>query len=314
METIQMDIANFNLTFGNDHAPMLEYLEDYLWPAINMDFVRIKGDNKFSFSSLEIIETERGYALTGLLIVDTKLVIKSERDNDGKLVESNKSFPSSPYSYFCIFLKNHRMVFIKNQKGSPDLKSLGVTVRSFLSEYKKQENKRRKDNKLPSFNLNVIGIPTKKNVEEYLKTVNKIKKMRMRFYPLNGEDIDLDDLAIQKIMEIVTPRKFVGSNTGSLQFNSPENKENVGHLMSGLNGTVETTLEVEYFDGNKGKIKNSQVSEKISIDVDSEQIIDEIDVIVETAEELDLIKKESNENNKIYAKYLDRIKQLIPFK
>lgn len=42
MDEKNMQFANFNITFGENNSPMLEYFEDVVFPAFNCDYIRGK--------------------------------------------------------------------------------------------------------------------------------------------------------------------------------------------------------------------------------------------------------------------------------
>ncbi|MBP1042387.1 hypothetical protein I6N95_15310 [Vagococcus sp. BWB3-3] len=315
MELVKMDIANFNLTFGKEQMPMLNHFEDFLLPALKMDYVREKQDNSFSFNSIKVIDTDNGFALTGIIIKDTRLEVRSIIDKEGNLVETDREHPSAPYSFFCVFLKNHRMIFVPNQKGSPNLVSFSATVNLFLYEYRRRYNlSREKDGKptrLPIYQLNIVGIPSKRNIKAAIQKVDKVNKMKLRFYPLNGEDLDLANVALSKIRELSVTRNYVDSNTGGVTFNSPKDLDNVANLMEGLGGTVDSTLFVTLKDGGKGQIKNQQISEKIQVQIPTKHVIDEVAPLIEKAGKLETITTVSSENQKNYKKFLPKIREIF---
>lgn len=76
-----------------------------------------------------------------------------------------------------IFLKNHRMVLVKNQKGSPDIRSFKSTFSGVIHKYISIENKCRKEKHqqmlLRPKNVAVTGIKTKQSIKEVLKGHDK---------------------------------------------------------------------------------------------------------------------------------------------
>ncbi|EGO6570122.1 hypothetical protein [Enterococcus faecalis] len=310
MRDVNVDIANFNLTFGKEKLPLLTHFEDFIFPAFKSGLVREVDGTKYMFESVKLIETNEGLAIKGFLVKDTMLEVKSQYE-DGRLIETDKLYPSAPYSLFCMLLKNHRMILVPNQKGSPDLRSFNVTARTILKMYRKEENKiREKTNKelIPYFDLRVTGLPSKKELLEELKGVKKIDSLKIRFYPLNGEDINSFDVINEDIVRI---RELVGSNTGNLTLNSPENKRKTAELVEELGDTVDATLNVEYADKSKGKIKNNSFAEKRVLSIDSNQVRDDDQKIIEDMVEVPKLVKTSDTNQKTYNRFIGKLKKLL---
>lgn len=310
MRKVNIDIANFNLTFGDKESPLLTYFEEFLYPAFTSEIIREVDDTRYMFKSVELIETKEGLALKGIFIKDTILEVKSEVEGV-ILVEKNKIYPSAPYSLFCILLKNHRMILVPNQKGSPDLRSFNVTARTILKQYRKEENKKREEQDkepIPYFDLRVTGLPSKVKLLEELKQVKQIDSLKIRFYPLNGEDLDSSDIVNEHIGLL---RERIGSRTGNLTLNSPDNKKETAELVEELGDTVDVTLQVKYADNSRGKIKNDSYTEKRQLEIEGNQVSDEDEEIISDMIQIPNIIKTSEANQKIYDKFLGKIKKLL---
>lgn len=187
-------IANFNLVFyGKEEEPLLTHFDTILMPALTSGVKRTSGDSKYFLLDVDVRQSEDGeYVLKGLIVKQTVLEVKSDLDEDGKLVEKDEKYPTAPYSMFVIYLKNHRMLYVQNQKGSPSLDNFKATIKYLLNAYVDKENKEL-DEELPIPILNVVGIPMRKKLKEALEDVEKINQLCLRFYPLNG-DIDYSGL------------------------------------------------------------------------------------------------------------------------
>lgn len=122
----KISIANFNVVFfdGKEEKSLLDYFDTIFMPAINQNIVRRSGDSTYRLMEVKIMESEKGYVLTGVLVKQTVLEIKSDLDESGNLIEKDEKIPTAPYSTFAIYLKNHRMIYAENQKGSPDLRNI----------------------------------------------------------------------------------------------------------------------------------------------------------------------------------------------
>lgn len=203
------------------------------------------------------------------------------------------------------------MILVPNQKGSPDLRSFNVTARTILKQYRKEENKKREEQDkepIPYFDLRVTGLPSKVKLLEELKQVKQIDSLKIRFYPLNGEDLDSSDIVNEHIGLL---RERIGSRTGNLTLNSPDNKKETAELVEELGDTVDVTLQVKYADNSRGKIKNDSYTEKRQLEIEGNQVSDEDEEIISDMIQIPNIIKTSEANQKIYDKFLGKIKKLL---
>ena len=89
MKTVKKSamIANFNITFGDDEQPMMNYFDSVLYPAMCANKVRKKDDVEYLVKYVSILKDEKEeYVLVGNVIKKTVLEVKSDLDVDGELV------------------------------------------------------------------------------------------------------------------------------------------------------------------------------------------------------------------------------------
>lgn len=305
-----MTIANFNVVFGENEEPLLNYFDIVIMPAFKNDYIRKRGDNEYNFLNVDVIEVgEDDYALSGIIVKKTTLEVKSKFDEKKNLIETDEIYPTAPYSSFVIFLKNHRMVLVKNQKGSPDLKNFSATFKAVLNSYIREENKNRKDSEieeLPIPIVNIVGIPMKTSIEVSLKNVSKINKLTLKFYPLNG-DLDFSDLFEGMTTDL---RKKVGSKTGSVTLNSPTSVNGVIDVITAAQGTIDPVFKVTFPDKSKGTITNGTLSESMDILIDKGSISEEIEQIADKSKNFENISAVSEGNKKIFE---EKKSNIIPF-
>jgi hypothetical protein len=293
-------IANFNVTFGEMEEPLLDYFDILVYPAFKSDIKRYHRDKDsqdtdiYYFMDVQLIDlAEDEFVLTGKYIKETVLEVKSVVQNN-QLIQKNDRYPAAPYSVFYIFLKNHRMVFIKNQKGSPDIRSFATTTRYILDQYRRIENKTR-DEKLPISLVNVVGIPMREDLEKALEPVDKIEWLKLRFYPLNG-DWEIEDLIESSSTNL---RKIVEAKTGNIMLNSPESKAGIIQLLDAAQGIVDATMQVRNKNNTRSKINNDNISEQITWNLDEDSINDP-KVMKNYLMELKSINHVSKSNKAIY--------------
>jgi hypothetical protein len=300
-------LANFNVTFGDKEEPMLNYFDEIVYPALNSRIKLNRGKKtSYFFDNIKIIEYAEGaYVLVGMLIKDTILEIKSKYTQTQGLTHEHEEHPSAPYSIFAIFLKNHRMVLVKNQKGSPDLRSFNSVVRDIFKRFRKEENKKRKKGqKLPYSMVHIVGLPIKGTIEEKLKEVLKIEKLIIRKYPLNG-DIDFFPIFEELSDEL-------GSKTSRMVFNSPDNKNKVVEVIDGSSGIVKTELRVRYKNGSRGKLNEDDFTENLEIDLnDDDEFDNKVNNIVGYVTDHKEVSSCSEENNNIYRRNMGKIKGIF---
>jgi len=141
-----MYFANFNITFGADEQPMLEHFKDIIYPAFCSNYKRGKEEKPpvFYFDDISIKEYNNELVMVGNYIKNTKYEIYTSI-MDGKLQSTPSSIPTAPYSRFVIFLKNHRMVLVKNESSSPDVRSFQATVRKMMMDFILKSNRKIKE-------------------------------------------------------------------------------------------------------------------------------------------------------------------------
>lgn len=311
----KVSVANFNIVFlekDDREAPLLEYFDNIIMPALNSNIQKASGEDKYIIMNSEIRESRNGeYVLTGYFVKKTVLERYSDLDSDGKLISLDDRYSAAPFSTFIIYLKNHRMIFIENQKGSPKLSSFRSTVKYILETFVKKHNEGLNDSSnevLPIPLVNVIGIPSRKSMENELKDVEKISKLTLRFFPLNGDG----DVEFSGVFSVLSKefRKVLGSKTGLVQYNSPQNKQGVIEVLSAVEGTVEPIIEVIDKNNAKKTIRQDRISEHMKMSVSAQNLKEEMEGFIYEGSKLESIDYVSKENQDIYEKSKGKI---IPF-
>lgn len=274
----KMYLANFNLTFGVNDEPLLDWLDEFIIPALNSGIKReLSNKSLIMFEDAKIEEVEKNnLVLTGVIIKDKVVDIYNEYTEEG-LIDTDKHYKSAPYSVFMIFLRNHRMVLIKRQSESPDLRLFTSSLMEVLKDYRKFANTKRKEEKIPllPYAINGIkGIKDEKDISNALKEVKKVKKLTLKLLPRNNEWGGWDGL-IDGLDEQI--RKESASKTVKVVVTSPRSKQGVEKILKETNGLLQTELDVEYYSGdfdeegkerkNLGKIKDNQMTQAMDVDM-----------------------------------------------
>lgn len=277
-DTKQMYVADLNVVFGKNEEPLIKWVDNIVLPALSANLGNEESEKTtYIFDDIKLKEIEENeYIIQGILIKDTVLEVMSEYTKDKGLEKKNKRIKSSPYSIFMIYLRNHRMVLVKNQNGSPDIRSFGSAFKNSVKRYVTDQNNIRKSegkDLYPMPKTHIAGIKTTQSVKESLKDVEKIQQLIFKFYPLNSE-WDCDSM-FGEIDEKI--RKTISSKKGRMIFQSPESKEGVAKIIEATEGLVKTEMKVLYNSDvsltgtkRKGTIKDSEISEVMNIDITSE--------------------------------------------
>lgn len=263
-EVKKLSIANFNITYGEDNEPMLTHFHDILYPAFcNEQKVRTsKNVSYFSDVELKLINSE--YVLTGNLIRETHYRVRTIVV-DNELVSSPSSVPTAPYSRFLIYLKSHRMILVKNEGQSPNLKSFQAVLRKVVERYIREVNRERDKADSPLFPnalINIVNMPLPDSIDETIKEFAKIKSINLRFFPLNN---DIDPAPLLGLVR--STMNSIDSKTGNLTFNSPKSANGISDLFqdSVASGVASATVTGEKEDGTKVKITDNQLGSELQI-------------------------------------------------
>lgn len=316
METKKMYLANLNVTFGVEDEPLLKWMDEFVYPALLSGFKRKLSDKtKVMFENVAIEKVDQEYVLRGIVIKDTVLDIYNEYDEDDGLKEVNSHPKSAPYSAFVIFLKNHRMVLVRNQKGSPDLRLFASTFSQTLKYYRQEQNKVRKEQNqdiLPDYIVTVRGIISRASIEEVMEKVKKIKSLTFIMKPRNNEVGGLYGLLDELDDRI---RKQSQSKDLKIKVNNPNAKGVIADMLYETDGLVETEMEVEYYNEQydeqskkykkKGKIKDNEVSQVMDIGIAGE-LRDCFSIIVQHCVNITQLNVVNNENLNEYNIFVNK--------
>ena len=315
MQKKKMCIANFNTVFetNDKEMPMLEYFDTIIVPAFTSGYVKKYNETKLFFDEINVIEDSDGeYILTGILVKDTVLEVKHNYDyQEGKLIDKNGKYQSSPYSLFAIYLKNHRMILVRDQKGSPSLSNFRTTIKAAIDNHIRKANRilEMEDKELlPIPLVNVVGISSGHDINKILGEVEKVSKLVLRFYPLNGDgDIDLSEV----YGGILKTRRALGCPTGNISYNSPQKTNEVGELITKIDGTLEPIVWVRYHGSTiDSKITMDSIIENTEISIKDDDTKKSLNQILEECKKNKKISYTSKENDEIYKRNQGKI---VPF-
>lgn len=336
METKICTIANFNCTFKVDNSikPMLEYFETIIFPAFkDLSLKRIARKKRrdiahYFFYDVNLIEISSGeYALIGKHVKRAFLDIQQDITPENGIVPINEIKPSAPYSTFILLLKNHRLIYFKDQdQGSPNINSFTTTVNEIVEDYvRKQRNnllnelKRNKfiyndihykkikdftdqvlNIKFPIPEINIVPIESTKLVEEKFNSLNKIKEFTLYIYKPNAEFI-YDDY----VNSVIEYAEKIGTDKIQQTSKNPDNIIAIKNTI--INSAGKVDFHIKAIDQNNAALdlKPDNVSEKIPVKINehSTDAAKSKEVYEKLSSHKEII--ESNEENK--QNYIEKI-------
>lgn len=309
-EVKKLSIANFNITYGPDNDPMLTHFQDILYPAFcNEQKVRTsKNVSYFSDVELKLINSE--YVLTGNLIRETYYRVRTIVV-DNELVPSPSSVPTAPYSRFIIYLKSHRMILVKNEGQSPNLKSFQAVLRKVVDRHIREANLGRDEADLPLLPnaiINIVNMPLPDSIDETIKEFAKIKSINLRFFPLNN---DVDPAPV--LAYVRSTMNSIDSKTGNLTFNSPKSANGISDLFqdSIASGVASATVTGEKQDGTTIKITDNQLGSELQIPSAGNLSADDDERIANYCKNRNYLSEASEENAALYAKAFNILELLV---
>lgn len=288
IDSKKISFANFNVTVGKNGDPLLKWLDNYILPALQSSYIRVsnKGKTKYRFKDVKIEQLDDEFAVTGILIKDTILeVLTKYEENADELQETDEYYKSSPYSIFIILLRNHRMLLVQNQSGSPDLRTFSATAIDAIKNYRREYNENiratiddveiRKQKCIPYCVLDVKGIKSQESLEEVFSNVKRVNKLRFKLKQRNNDLDGLENLA-DVLEEQVLKRS--GAKTVQVTTGSIESVDKAVQLIEEANDIFDVDANVEYFSEDindegkevkrKGVIRDDEMSEKTEISVE----------------------------------------------
>ena len=307
MQKKNAQIANFNVVFGDDERPMLDYFDTVIYPAFTSGISKKSDDVEYLLVDIQLLINFRNELyFTGKIVKKTILEVLTDMDEDRILIEKDEKHSSAPYSTFAICLKNHRMLFLPNQKGSPTLRGFKSIITYILRQYIATKNKDLEE-RLPEPIVNVVGIPNSKSLREVLKSVEKVNTLTLKFYPLNG-DMDLSGLFPIMSTDL---RRTVGSKTGQIMLNSPKSIEGIVEVLEQAGGTINPIIRATTKDKAKVTLKDEQVLEKFEMEFDENVgFSEESEMIVQKTSRIETLAYTNEEHEEIYNRNVARIIEL----
>lgn len=208
MKTKKIQFANFVFRTGN--KVMLDLFDQYVSPVFfGTALVRKYGQTSYIFEEVFLVDVGAGTefvpAIIGRIVKDSHLKIEQKRV-DGELVAVNEQYQTSPSAVFAIYLHNHRMIYMREHVGAPNLDTFKTVVEDFVkkihakivqkeislmrgvhprSDWKEHSEKIRKVNELPS--VNILPLVSAKGMSEAVLAMDSISKVSFQIIRPNDD-------------------------------------------------------------------------------------------------------------------------------
>jgi len=296
METKIVTIANMHCLFDykGRKLPLLDRFNDLFYPALaEQKYVRVSSNKETTFyiSEVQIVDLWDGeLAVIGKHYKRSRLKLKQDFDYETGEEPIGRTEINAPYSTFVLLLRNHRIINIADQNGSPDIRSLASTIRSFLKQYKKSlylnfrnridsfpityddiefrnltELKTYFDYKYPEAYVSVIAMLEDELVDQLTENLVKISSIRYRLRSTNCElDLSPRLRSLREYMEATN------SDNAEMKISNPDVNEKVISTIKQSKGIAEFQLIGKNADSEKVNFTETSFSEKRPIDVDPE--------------------------------------------
>lgn len=189
------------------------------------------------------------------------------------------------------------MLYTPNQKGSPNIRSFAATIKYMTRKVVKEYNKDLSpDERIPVPVIDIVDIPSKKEIKEKLKDVKHISKLKFKFFNKNG-DINTED-AFEWMEEDL---KELGAKNSEIVITSPTRFDKVTERIDQSKGYAKVGLKVIYENGAKGTLDNESMSEKFPIDYPEGTSVENVsNIAINTFKDNELINNVEKENEIIY--------------
>lgn len=199
----QLEFANFVCRFGQKSV-LVDQLERVVLPAFSID--REKSSAKTRLFLHDVVVTEHSkneHVIGGRIVKDT--ILESEKLYDKqtrKLEDSTNSLRSSPSSFFALVVETHRLIFVKEHRGSPTLRTFENLMRRFLLEayieaYGKSPSRKSTAEPEPDRpsppTLEIVPMMSESSLGAFLDRFDIIQSLSVRVAETNNE-LDNSDL------------------------------------------------------------------------------------------------------------------------
>lgn len=309
----KIQTANFNCVFGIEgNISMLENFKRIVYPAFKDTERKTtkNGVTSLFFKDIKIIDTlEIGYCLYGKIIKDTTLVAHTQLDPSDNLMDVDEKLRSAPYSEFILFLKNHKMLYVPSQPGSPTLYDFKRLTNNNISKIIRSNDFKEGDRRL-TYDLDIFEIPEEAKLSKRLEEMESLEYLKFEIKPQNSRIFKNEDFENFKNLE--EERKDTGSKTIEKKYTKSSNLERMKSIILGLRDMAKYSFKMKDKEGISQTIKNStyrkNIEHRFSEELSNDKNVLEAVRICATDKR---ISELDAENTRVYNEIEEDLKKLI---
>jgi hypothetical protein len=280
-----MEIGNFVCRFGEEQV-LLDHYESLVEPAFMSGFERTYGETTYLLMDVKLVDagTPDGAvpALAGRFVKDTVLH-QQQRLVDGQLEAAEQTFDSAPSSLFVLTLTGHRLLFVREHRGSPDMGQFATTIERFINRARRElidrsylEAKASADKvtkkalgiTYPKAEVTVTPVLADESIEEFLKRFSVLTTVSVKLQPTN-EEPDYNDF----FKQLREQKEAVGADKTKLEFKGSKSdglnvEATADQLKAAKDGNAEFVLKGTDQSGRDLKGDNEHFKVRVPVEMD----------------------------------------------
>lgn len=276
----QIEIGNLVVKFG-EHLNLVDMLSEVVAPAFfDPQLRRAYGETTYLFYKPEFIDIEEETVIAGRLVKDTVL----ERQQllvDGELEDASGTLASSPSSLFVLLLSCHRLLFVREHRGSPSLDNFRTTLSRFLKTCHRAfltakaekidpetgVKPKMKDlvEKYPYPSVDLTPLGSHESIQSFLKKFKRIETVTAHLLETNSE-IDNDEM----FKSLRASQQRIKSRRTSLHYENKKQGLNAAETeeqLTVLSKQGNHLMRVTGIDPNGEKLEGNNDSFKVKIPI-----------------------------------------------
>jgi hypothetical protein len=179
--------------------------KEVVLPAFLSDLKRSFADSTYFFHGVKLLDlgttNSPELAVAGRFVKTTK-VFRDQIYQSGRIVKDHKELESAPTSFFVLLLSNHKLLYIRENSGSPFLSTFAATIENFLKKMHKEwidsvyEAKAKTKEKVtkaklhaewPSPTLDIVELSTETEIKKFVKKFKVINTVEIQLVNTNHE-------------------------------------------------------------------------------------------------------------------------------
>ena len=283
-----IEFANFICHFGSFN--LLDRFSEVIYPSIfESTYTRQYGKTSYFLYKPELVklsDDDEALAIVGRF-VKMETLEREQRFDGQYLVSDYAELENAPSSIFALLLRNHRLIYLKENRGSPGVDTFGTTMESFFKNEQKKYIKKnlelfkeleprsrieirnersRLEEYCPVPEVSVVSlVKSDGDIGDFINSFEKIESLALKVVKLNDE-IDAGAL-FQSIRKASSGLEV---QSASLTFKDSKGvvTETAKELIEGAIEDQNVQFSISGKDRTGGKLsrKNEDVNFRISLD------------------------------------------------